>query len=223
MVMPTPSFPELRKHFTPDTNYRIDRCEIVISLAEDHRRAKYSFRYLITVTGDKPETDWEIVIPSLPPNVLFDGAADAEGGLQHTFIPQGNATRIPIRYRRELARGSAPYQFSYSYETSVKSVVAPTMRGRFISYTDWLMPDVACGLMKVSIHLPRRCRAIQSFPAANLDSKVISIQYENMRPLEVFPFTLAYQHLKLGTEVWLWIASVVASTMLGWVLGQALG
>jgi hypothetical protein len=77
--------------------------------------------------------------------------------------------------------------------------------------------------MKVSIHLPRRCRAIQSFPAANLDSDVISIQYENMRPLEVFAFTLAYHHLKLGTEVWLWIASVVGSTILGWMLGKALG
>jgi hypothetical protein len=221
--MQTPSFPELRKRFAPDTNYRIDRCEIVISLDEDHRRAKYSCQYVIRVTGDIPETEWEIVIPSLPPRVQFDGARDDEGGLQHTFIPQGKATRIPIRYRRELARGSAPYQFSYSYETSVTTIVARTMRGRIINYTDWLMPDVACDLTKISIHLPRRCRAIQSFPAANLESNVISIQYENMRPLEVFAFTLAYHHLKLGTEVWLWSASVVASTILGWILGKALG
>lgn len=221
--MPTPSFPELRRRYTPDTSYRIDRSEIVISLSEDHRRAKYSCRYVITVTGEKPETEWEIVIPSLPPRVQFDGAMDGEGGLQHTFIPEGNATRVPIRYRRELVRGGAPYEFSYSYETSVRTCIAPTLHGRIINYTDFFMPDVACELMKVSIHLPRRCRAIQSFPVANLDSNVVSIQYENMRPLEVFPFTLAYHHLKLGTEVWLWIASVVASTMLGWVLGKALG
>jgi hypothetical protein len=221
--MSTPSFPELRKRIPPDTNYHIDRCEIVISLSEDHRRAKYSFRYLITVTGDKPETEWEIVIPALPPRVQFDGAADGEGGLQHTFIPEGSATRIPIRYRRELVLGSAPYEFSYSYEAGARTSIAPTLRGRIINYSDFLMPDVACKLMKVSINLPRRCRAIQSFPAANLDSSVISIQYENVRPLEVFAFTLAYHHLKLGTEVWLWIASVVASTMLGWMLGKALG
>jgi hypothetical protein len=219
--MSSPTYPELRKQFESDTNYRIIRCELSISLSNDHRRAKYSHRYVLSVTGNQPETDWEITIPSLPPNVNFAGALDADGGLQHTITPMGKTTQIIIKYRRELTDSGPPYEFSYSYETSIRSLIAETIRGRIVNYTEFVMPDVACDLMKISVHLPPRCHVIQSFPAANHESNVISLQYDNMRPLEAFAFSLAYRHSKLGNEVWLWIASVLASGIIGAMIGKA--
>jgi hypothetical protein len=221
--MSSPTFPELRKQFPADTNYRILRSEISVTLSSDHRRAKYAHRYVVSVEGPQPETEWEIVLPSLSPTVSFVGASDADGGLQHTIIPFGKSTRIPIKYRRELTQGSPPYEFTYSYETNARSLIVPTVRGRVVNYSEWLMPDVACDLMKVTISLPLRCRAIQSFPAANLESSTISFQYDNMRPLEVFAVSLAYHHSKLGNEVWLWVASVLASGAIGAIVGKALG
>jgi hypothetical protein len=218
--MQAPTFPELRKQYTPDTNYCIKQSELTVTLTDDPKRARYAYQHSIAVTGSRAETEWEIVIPSLPPNVQFDGARDADGGLQHTFIPDGNSTRIPIRYRHEVSNSSPPYQFSYGYETSVKAVVTPSMRGQVIHYTDWFMPDVQCDVLKISIRLPKRCRAIQAFPATNLDTSVVSFTYERMRPLEVFPIVLVYHKPKIGREAWLWMAGVLASGLVGALIGS---
>lgn len=220
--MQSATFPELRRQHPPDTNHRIERCELRITLGDDPKRARYACHLTIRVTGGQSETEWETVVPSLPPHVQFEGARDASGGLQHTFIPEGTSTRIPIRYRHELTSNSPPYEFSYGYETSIKAVVTPSMHGQVVHYTDWFMPDVDCQLMKVAISLPKRCRAIQTFPAANLDAEVINFTYEGMRPLEVFQFVVVYHKRKLGREAWLWIAGVIVSAVVGAVIGNLL-
>lgn len=213
---------EIRRELPPNLNLVIERCEVSITLLANPKRAQYAYNYSVAVVGDRSETEWPVAIPSSIEQFKFLGAGDAEGGLQHAIIPAGSFTKIPIRFRRELTKGSAPYTFWYSYETSIRAIVSPTLRGEVITYTDWFMSDNSCDLLKVCISLPKRAIPVQSFPPISLEHNPVCFSYEKLRPLELSAIMLAYQKNSMSKAAWLWIASMLISGLVGALIGKIL-
>lgn len=235
-------FPENPPGASPQ-QYRTDAHELpcfvlrsgtlTVDLLEDPHRARFTFECLVQPAGVPGTVDefaaeeWTYDIPGTEGDITGAHAWDANGTLETELQPgESRATRLRVRFRRML-RAGGHYRFCYAYEASVRTLVTQGIFTRTVTCSGWLIFNLPCEIIRVSICLPKRTRLMDSTPlervtAASASRTQVHYDLERLRPLEVSQWMVAYAQRKLGVPVWVWLIGQASAGLAGWLIGRAM-
>ena len=215
---------EYREANRGEPGFRLAAAHFSIQLLPDPRRASYTYELCLETVAMEAATEWTYEIPTGEGEMTNVRAWDQAGGLQ-TLLSRdgGGSARLRVWLREPVRRGGR-YLFSYGYETEIKSVVGAGVRTQTVTYADWLILNLRCDHLRVSVHLPETGVPIGAVPAAD-DQRDRCVRYEirHLRPLEAFTFLVAYRKRKIGWTFWQWVASAVVSGLVGALISEAVG
>jgi len=119
-----------------DGSFRLSAVTVTVELLENPRRARYQFDCRLSTTGETPARYWYYDVPADRGEVTNLRASDAGGGLQTRGAPgRDGGTRVEVRMR-EAVRWGGECDFSFGYESVIKSVVVVGGRSRTVTYAD---------------------------------------------------------------------------------------
>lgn len=200
---------------------------------DDPHRARFTLECLVEPARETEAAqdefateEWVYDIPALDGEVTAVQAWDEVGTLQTGLQPYAGRTRLRVRFRRLVRKGTR-YRFWYSYEAPVRTVVCARVLSQTIICTGWLIFNLPCDAVRVSIQLPRRARLTKSAPTGEVTEPErgrpqVRYQLEKLRPLESSQWLVAYERRKIGVPLYVWTVAQLATGFVGWLIGRAL-
>jgi hypothetical protein len=156
--------------------FRLVRAELRVTLFDDPHHARYTFTGELETLGPVPATEWFYNIQADVAEVVQPRAWDGHGGLETSLAPAENGTSIfTVRFRNPVPRGRR-YEFSVCYETAIRAVASYGVLEQTVTYSDWHIFNVECGLFGTTIELPPGRQLIRAIPAAD-DDRRGSVRY----------------------------------------------
>lgn len=235
-------FPENPPGATPQ-QYRTDAHELpcfvlrsgalTVEFLEDPHRARFTFECLVQPAGMPGAVDefaaeeWTYDIPGTEGDITGAHAWDADGTLETELqVNASRATRLRVRFRRML-RAGGQYRFCYAYEARVHAAVTQGTFMRTVTCTGWLIFNLPCEIIRVSLCLPPRTRLVHGAPLERVTAPAPSrtrVHYdlERLRPLEVSQWLVVYGQRKLGVPLWVWLIGQASAGLAGWLIGRAM-
>jgi hypothetical protein len=200
---------------------------LTIHLLPDPGRARFTFECVVEAVGNAGSEEWSYDIPALDSQVSGVQAWDGIGTLATELAScEAKSSRLRVWFRRMVTR-DAQYRFWYTYEAPVHGVVCTRVLRRMVVCTGWLIFNLPCETIRVSIHLPERSRLVKCTPSGEVAEQApgrLAIQHppDRLRALETSQWLVAYEHRKIGLPLYLWSASQLAAGMVGWFIGRVL-
>jgi|SRR5215218_6641792 len=173
--------------------FRLVNATLTVTLLPDPRRARYEYACHLETLGPVLARYWCYHLPAAPAEVADPRAWDERGKLSARLLPsEGPGTRLEVRLRQPVKPGER-YQFSYSYEAAIGTVVARDGVRRTVTYSDWVIFNIPCDELNVHVEIPRGARPVAVVPAASeRDGERISYRITGLRALETVSFVVAY-------------------------------
>lgn len=200
---------------------------LTVELLDDPHRARFTFECLVEPAGNFASEEWSYDIPGLEGEISGTRAWDGVGTLETELQPpEGRATRLRVRFRR-LVRTGTQYRFWYAYEAPVPAVVSTRLLDRLVVCTGWLIFNLPCEAIRLTIQLPAGSRLVKSAPLGEVvhpepGRPQIRHHTERLRSLETSHWLVAYRRRKIGLPLYLWTATQLLAGLVGWLIGRAL-
>jgi hypothetical protein len=200
---------------------------LTVDLLDDPHRARFTFECVVEPTDIFASEEWSYDIPALEGEITGTHAWDAVGTLETELQPpEGRATRLRVRFRQMVRTGSQ-YRFWYAYDAPVRAVVSTRLLTRMVVCTGWLIFNLPCDAIRLTITLPERSRLVKSAPLGDVTHAApgrpqVRHPPERLRSLESSHWLVAYQRRKIGLPLYLWTATQLAAGLVGWLIGRAL-
>jgi hypothetical protein len=221
-----------RSRHQPVPSFVLRSAGMTVKLLDDPGRGHFTFECLVEPNGELTATglefaseEWSYDIPAGEGDLSEVRAWDDAGTLQTQLgHPDGKTTRLRIRFRR-LVRTGAPYLFWYSYEGPVRSVVCSGVLTRTVMCAGWLIFNLHCAALRVSIEIPARARVLRSVPWGDAGSGFpdrVRFRVDHLRALESSHWLMAYQRRACGLPMYVWAGSQMVAGIIGWMIGRAL-
>lgn len=200
---------------------------LTVELLDDPHRARFTFECLVEPAGIFASEEWSYDIPGVEDEIsgaqAWDGVGTLETELQR---PEGKATRLRVRFRR-LVRTGEQYRFWYAYEAPVRAVVSTRLLTRLVVCTGWLIFNLPCEAIRLTIQLPTGSRLVKSAPLGEVvhperGRSHVRHHTERLRPLETSHWLVAYHRRKIGFPLYLWTATHLLAGLVGRLIGRAL-
>jgi hypothetical protein len=196
--------------------FRLVSARVTVTLLDDPRRARYEYVCHLETSGGIPARYWTYHVPADPGEIHDLRAWDARGKLQpRIYTGEGRGARLEVRLRAAVAAGER-YTFGFGYETEIRPVVAVDGRMRVVTYADWVIFNVACGILHVQVELPRGSEPLMAVPATGEDEGGhITYRYRRLRTLETAMFTVVYRASNRRRPAYMRAAAAVAAAAMG--------
>lgn len=174
--------------------FRLISATVTVTLLDDVLRARYEYECHLETTGDASARWWYYHLPVGPEQVSEVRAWDARGRLQPWIgAEDGPGARLEVRLRDPVKPGER-YSFWFSYESTIRPVVAGVGRGRTVTFMDWVIFNIPCALLQVHVELPHGAEPISVRPAcAEDEGGRVSYRVRALRTLETVSFLVAYR------------------------------
>jgi hypothetical protein len=207
---------EYRETQHGDGGFRLSSVTLTVELLEHPGRARYQFDCRLKTTGETPAMYWYYDVPADRGELTNLRASDLGGGLQTRGAPgRDGGTRVEVRMREPVRRGGER-DFSFGYESVIKSVVVVGGRSRTVTYADWVIFNVPCDVLRVRVVLPSRSLRVAAVPAPQQDDeRQVCYEMRNVRPLETQSYVVAYRRAQLGAPFYRWLVSAIGSGIVG--------
>ncbi|HEU4455693.1 MAG TPA: hypothetical protein VFR81_21700 [Longimicrobium sp.] len=207
---------EYREAQHGDGGFRLSAATLTVELLDNPARARYQFDCRLKTTGDTAAYYWYYDVPADRGEVTDLRGFDAGGTLQTRCAPgRDGGTRVEVRMREPVRQGGES-EFSFGYESVIKSVVVVGGRSRTVTYADWVIFNVPCDVLRVRVVLPSRALRVAAVPAPPQEEEG-QVRYEmrNVRPLETQSYVVAYQRAQIGAPFYRWLLSAIGSGIVG--------
>lgn len=213
---------EYRETSLPNRGFRLLASVVDVELrAGDPRRARYRYECHLETLGDAPALYWYYNIPVDPAEVGEVRAWDAAGGLETRTAPgESGGTQVQVRLRAPV-RTYDRYVFGIGYDAVIRSVVADGWRSITVSYADWMIFNIACDELRVSVRLPEKASLVSTVPPAAAGERVTYL-HRNLRPLETVHYLVAYHRTHFGAAFYRWLAGAIGSGLIGALIAMGL-
>src|SRR3954469_14649 len=174
--------------------FRLVSATVTVTLLDDPQRARYAYECHLETTGELPARYWCYHLPADEPEVSDVRGWDARGKLQpRVYAGEGRGARLELRLRQPVGQGER-YTFGFGYESTVHPVIAVDGRTQTVTYSDWVIFNIACALLHVHVELPAGAEPIRAVPAGAEDEEArIAYRIRTLRPLETVSFLVAYR------------------------------
>ncbi len=199
-----------------DGGFRLSAVTLTVELMEDPRRARYLFDCRLRTTGQIPARYFYYDVPADRGEVTELRGWDRSASLQASGASGlGGGARIQVRMKKPVRQGQE-CDFSFGYESVIKSVVVVGGRSRTVTYADWVIFNVPCDVLRVRVVLPSRSVRVAAVPApAQDEERQVSYDIRNVRPLETQSYVVAYRRAQLGAPFYRWLLSAIGSGIVG--------
>jgi hypothetical protein len=196
--------------------FRLSAVTLTVELLDHPARARYRFDCRVRTTGETPAWYWYYDVPADRGEVTALRGWDAGGTLQTRGAPGGDGgTRVEVRMRHPVRQGEE-CDFSFGYESVIKSVVVVGGRSRTVTYADWVIFNVPCDVLRLRVVLPTRAVRVAAVPAPPQDEEgQVSYEVRNVRPLETQSYVVAYRRAQIGAPFYRWLLSAIGSGLIG--------
>ncbi len=197
-----------------------------VDLLDDPHRARFTFECVVEPAGEAASQEWTYDIPTPEGEIAGVHAWDGVGTLETELQPtEGKATRLRVRFRQLVHQ--APYRFHYAYVAPVRAVVSTRVLTRMVVCSGWLIFNIPCDAIRLTIQLPRGSRLLKSAPPGEVavpEPRWPQVRHapERLRSLETSHWMVAYHRRKVGLPLYVWTASQLAAGLVGWLIGRAL-
>lgn len=174
--------------------FRLVSATLTVTLLPDPRRARYEYACHLETIGPVLARYWCYHLPAAPDEVDDLRAWDERGRLLARLLGgDGRGSRVEVRLRQAVKPGER-YTFSYSYESSIGTVVAKDGSRRTVTYSDWVIFNIPCDVLHVHVEPPRGARVLAAVPAAHeRDDARVTWRVTNLRALETVSVMVAYR------------------------------
>ncbi|HEX2204167.1 MAG TPA: hypothetical protein VHG91_12745 [Longimicrobium sp.] len=213
---------EYRDAIPPNRGFRLLASTVDVELrADDPRRARYRYDCHLETLGDVPALYWYYNVPVDAAEIGEVRAWDAAGGLETRTAPGENGgTQVQVRLRAPV-RTYDSYVFGFGYETVIRSVVADGWRSVTVSYSDWVIFNIACDELRVNVRLPPRAALVSTVPPA-APGGLVTYVHRGLRPLETVHYLVAYHRRHFGAVFYRWLAGAIGSGLIGALIAMGL-
>lgn len=217
---------DYRAGANPVSGVRLGTVVLTVRLLADPQRAHFTFDCTAVANPSYMAREWMYDIPAERGDIENAQAWDEDGSLMTDLRAEDSrGTRLRIWFRRGVVAGS-PYRFRFAYQAPIRVVATSGTLALTVAYSGWVIFLVRCDLLCVDIALPPRSVLLHTRPASDApahDSGApLRYRIEHLRPLESQQWLVAYRKRWVGVPLYAWVASSVASALVGWLIARAL-
>ena len=204
-----------RKSVKPDLTFEVDCLNIGIVFQDDGLHAAYTFSYEVSNLSGDPVPEWIHTIPEITTKIADIKASDAEGGLQFDLVPSnsGKSSDLRVKFRQPLPQGKS-YSFQFSFEYATKSLISQDFFSRMVHVADFAVFDVKCKRLLYEINAPKNAKILKAIPVAEHHDNTIRYDVNNVQPLEMFRYLLAYRQNRVTTKFWKWLGITIVTSII---------
>ncbi len=207
----------IRRDVDSDTSIVIQRCRVVIHHQPDFRQADFSYEYEMDKKGGSTLTEWLHVVPVHLNEVSDVSASDDVGGLA-TIVTSNNAkTHIQITLRSPDTETSKR-RFKFQYKAPSSSLFLLSFFSETVVWTDFFYHLNPFNDLSIEINIQNGSKIKDAKPPTDGSSNPIKYNASNMAPLESLHLRLALKKNRIGKGFWIWLGTLVASGLFGWIL-----
>ncbi|HET7234045.1 MAG TPA: hypothetical protein VFJ16_28795 [Longimicrobium sp.] len=174
--------------------FRLVSATVTVTLLPDPCRARYDYQLELETIGPVLARYWCYHLPVGSDEVEDLRAWDERGRLLARLLyTEGPGSRVEVRLRQPVKPGER-YTFSYSYESSIGTVVARDGARRTVTYSDWVIFNIPCDVLHVHVEPPATARVLATVPAAHARGDgCVTWRVTELRALETVSFVVAYR------------------------------